>query len=181
MDRKLNAGLVSEDYKDRPCNCHDTCKRDGTCVYGQQCCKSCVVYEVTCRQCASTYTGSTGQFLKSRINGHLNVTQAWANGQGNACNTLARHLSDHLKSLHPVGTKFSSVLARELVEVKPLWQGDPILLMKSFKSRSCRLCNEERIQILKTRNRNPGKVINTRINLMHGCHHTPKFHRYSTI
>ena len=77
--------------------------------------------------------------------------------------------------------KFTCGLVRELVEVKPIWQGDPISVMKSFRTRSCRLCNEERIQILKTRNRQPNNVINTRIDLMRGCHHTPKFHRYSHL
>ena len=181
VERELNTGLLSEDYKDRPCNCNDTCKRNGICLYGQQCRKSCVVYSVTCRQCQSIYTGSTAQYLKKRINGHLNVTQAWANGVCKACTTLAGHLSDHLKSLHPPSTKFTCGLVRALVEVKPIWQGDPLSVMKSFRTRSSGLCNEERIQILKTRNRQPNNVINTRIDLMRGCHHTPKFHRYSHL
>ena len=136
------------------------------------------VYQVTCRVCGELYIGGTHQLLKNRTNGHLNDTQMRANGRGNRCDTFASHFTRHLHVVHAEGTRFSASLARQLIEVKPIWRCSPIQLLKSFQTRSCHLCLEERIQIWKAQKKDAPVLMNSSIGVMGSCLHRPKIHRY---
>ena len=174
------AWCVSLDYMNGDCNCNQADKvRNGTCIFGGKCRKYCAVYQVKCLLCGCSDIGSTGRHIKDRVNEKLSIAKQWANG--NKVNkkgaALGRHLCHHLGTLHPAGT-VTGVHVRSLVEAKPLWVGNMISVMKTFKTRSCRLCNEERVRIVKNLDKNPGKVINDRVGLMEACQHAPKFHRF---
>ena len=126
------------------------------------------IYQVTCRVCGELYIGDTHQLLKNCTNGHLNDTQMRSNGRGNRCDTLASYFTRHRHVVHAEGTRFSTSLARQLIEVKPI----------CFQTRSCRLGLEERIQIWKAQKKDAPALMNSSKAVMGSCLHRPKIHWY---
>ena len=63
-----------------------------------------------------------------------------------------------------------------MVEVKILWQGDPIQCMKSFGTKTCSLCMRERLEILKRLKKDPKKLMNSNNELYGACLHNTRFH-----
>jgi hypothetical protein len=59
-----------------------------------------------------------------------------------------------------------------------IWKGNAISTVKTFGSRKCKLCTQERLEILKATYRNKQKSINSRNEIYGACRHKPKFHRY---
>jgi hypothetical protein len=65
------------------------------------------------------------------------------------------------------------------IKVDILWKGDPLTCIKTFGTRSCKLCNKERMALLKLTRSNPNKVIN-KCNKIYGtCHHKMRFHWFT--
>ena len=157
---------------------------DGQCIVGGECRVPCTVYQATCKLCNATYIGSSAQLLKQRICQHLNDTQAMANGRATRSeasfrsDTFAQHFADHLKTTYEEGTEFRAPMVRRLINVGILYKGNPISLTKTFGTRGCRLCMEERCQLLKARRNGEPPLMNSSIHLMRGCHHKPKLHRF---
>ena len=69
---------------------------------------------------------------------------------------------------------------REAAKFQVLWQGNPISTVKTFGSEKCKLCMQERIEILKMWEDEPTKLINSCSEIYGACWHKPKFHRFST-
>ena len=61
-----------------------------------------------------------------------------------------------------------------------IWQGNPHSSVKTFGSRGCLLCAQERLAILKAYNsKNRKLLINSKHEIFGACRHKPTFHRYS--
>lgn len=178
LDSKLRAGWESGDLRDPGCNCSHALLRDGTCIFGGKCRASGVVYKIRCRLCQQQYIGSTGMKLKDRIGQHCNIAQASHNGRHKEKSTFQTHFCNHLNVLFPDGEKVRGATVRNMLEVEVLWEGNPLTMNRMFGTRSCRLCLEEKVEILKHLDKDPGMMVNTSIELMRGCRHTAKLHRF---
>jgi hypothetical protein len=67
------------------------------------------------------------------------------------------------------------------VEVETVWEGDVIQCSKTYNTRGCRLCMEERLRILEAVKQDPHLCINKSIDLMASCPHRPEFHDYYLV
>jgi hypothetical protein len=59
-----------------------------------------------------------------------------------------------------------------------LWKGNPLVCVKTFGTRNCSLCKQERLAILKASYNQPKKQINYCNEIYGACRHKPQFHRY---
>jgi len=67
LNAKLNVGLISTDFQTLPYNC----RNKGACAYGGRCRTSIVVYQATCLKTGKKYLGNTQQFVKARMQQHV--------------------------------------------------------------------------------------------------------------
>jgi hypothetical protein len=185
LDKKLNAGLVTKEYKTRDCNCRGSNLREGECIYGEECRKRCVVYKISCRHCKKFYIGNTSDLLKNRVSGHCCDACSLANKSAKPRSTaLSRHCFTHLCISHPdgppYGSRFSVPLVKSMLDVEVLWHCNGIRASKSFGKRECLLCNQERLYILKAMKSDEGKklLLNPDLRLSSGCPHKTKFHLF---
>jgi hypothetical protein len=169
LNTKLNNAIISKDFQNLFCNC----RNNQACLYEGKCCHSIVVYQVTCLKMNKRYIGNTQQDVKTRLQGHTqDVKNLFINGKSS--NSFASHFA----SLIPDGTTKKSVKDFIKVKVNILWQGDPLSCVKTFKTRSCKLCAKERYAIIKLTRKTPNLAIN-KCNEVHGaCGHKPQFHRF---
>ena len=174
LNDKLMEGIVSKDFKDRPCSCNARSLVNGKCIYGGNCRSCVVVYEAKCKICKCSYVVNTQQQLKQRINQHCNDVVKLVNC-GERSDSFASHWGSHFEDgNHDI--RASDV--RELIEVEILWQGSPIKCMRSFGKKTCRLCMEEKLEILKRNKKNPALLINSKGEVYGACRHKTKFHRF---
>jgi len=66
-----------------------------------------------------------------------------------------------------------------MVEMKILWEGNPISRMKTFENLGCLLCMKERETILKRSMGNPKQIINPRNEAYGACWQKTRFHMYT--
>lgn len=97
---------------------------------------------------------------------------------GKWSDSFAKHwASHHFPDSH---IEITLDMVRQMKEIDILWQGNPISCMKSFKKRAYCLCMTEHLLILKTsRGKDAKKLINSNNEIYGGCHHIPKFHRFT--
>ncbi len=127
----------------------------------KKCCYSIVVYQATCHKTNKKYIGNTQQHVKTRLQGHIQDIK-----------------NLFIASLIPDGTTKKNVKDFIKVKVDILWQGDPLSCVKTFGTRSCKLCTKERYAIIKLTRETPNLAIN-KCNEVHGaCRHKPWFHRF---
>ena len=168
-------------------DCRGSNKRDGCCIYGEDCRKRCVVYKITCRHCGKFYIGNTSDLLKNRTCGHCCDTCSLANKSKKPRSTaISRHCNQHLSISHPdgppYGSRFSVPLVKSMLDVEVLWHCNGIRACKSFRKRECLLCNQERLYILKAMKSKDGqKLLNPDLRLGAGCPHKTKFHLFKWI
>ena len=87
--------------------------------------------------------------------------------------------ANHFAALVPENTPKKEVKNFVKVKVKILWKGDPLSCVKTFGTRACKLCNKERMEILKITRLNPSKAINKNTEVHGACRHKPRFHRFT--
>jgi hypothetical protein len=93
-------------------------------------------------------------------------------------NKSSDSFASHFASLVPEGTTKKNVKDFVKVKVDILWQGDPLSCVKTFGTRSCKLCAKERYAIIKLTCETPNLAIN-KCNEVHGaCRHKLRFHRF---
>jgi len=63
-------------------------------------------------------------------------------------------------------------------KAKTIWQGDPLSCVRTFGTKSCKLCFREKIAILELIRKHPSKAINVRNEIHGACRHKPRFHRF---
>ena len=60
-----------------------------------------------------------------------------------------------------------------------LWQGHPVSITKSFRTKKCYLCMKERVHILKQMYLKKCPIINNKSKIYSSCRHNTKFHRFA--
>ena len=92
--------------------------------------------------------------------------------------SYARHFAALFLERFPEKDEISSEFQRPYIESSKLWQGNPISAAKTFATRTCTLCNMERIHIFKQSMTDSTILINSNNEIYGACRHNPKFHRY---
>ena len=133
-----------------------------------------MVHKETCRLCNKFYLGCTQNYHKNRNSQHLGYVKRLV-CKGKKSDSHAEHFAEHFKQLK---AKCTIARVREMTEKEIIWQGDPIACVKSFGTKSCVLCMQERCAILKASNTCPDSLINSRNEIFGGCRHIPRFHRF---
>jgi hypothetical protein len=174
-EKKLMNGIHCGDCVDRPCNCSKASQVNGECPFGGKCRQHFLVYEATCQACNQIYIGNTQQTLKVRFRQHCNDTVSLVRGKITAADTLARHLASHIPS-----KTASACDVRALFRVKVKWKGNPFGVMKTFRTYSCQLCVNEKVDILRCSEAGEkGRVMNSRLKWDEACPHVAHFHRFT--
>ena len=120
------------------------------------------------------YIGSMQGRLKTRMNLHNQKFRRIAN----QVRTLDSY-AEHFAALCPA--KLATVKhIRSLMPVKVLWEGNPLLVNKTFGKIKCSLCMKERILILRQFYTDKSRLINESNEFYGSCRHRAKFHRLTT-
>jgi len=190
LDRKLDEGLESEDFKTRDCNCKGSNRREGNCIYGENCRKKVLIYKIKCRHCSKFYIGSTYDCLKSRADGHCSATCAIANKSKYAKvwrTAWSNHANTHLGISHPDGPPYQYVQGRftvptvkTMMDFELMWHCNGILASKSFGKRNCILCNQERVEIVRAmKSSKNNQLLNRDLKIGSKCIHKARFHNFT--
>ena len=188
LSTKLSRYIYLADLRDNdPCNCPG-----GQCVLKGaegQCKLRNVIYQITCGFCNQAYIGNTSQTLKARANGHLTETlrafdpggNVSNNGQRASSTTFATHYSSCWKAHHlPGASRPSRAQLRARCEFRILWRGKTLTCHRTMLDWDCRLCQQERIALVRARFIAPVRrffgLINKHNELNGACRHRPRFH-----
>ena len=176
---KINANVVSEDFRSRDCNCQHH-KTEG-CTFNNHCRDTIVVYRVQCKTTGKSYIGCTQQHFKKRMQDHINdvrhnrTVKTDRTGQSRS-DTYAKHFAALAVNFQDPTTN----LIRNMATYHILWKGNPLSTVKTFGTNNCILCNQERLNLFKWFKTKPDKLINACPEIYGECKHRPKFHRLST-
>jgi hypothetical protein len=173
--RKVNENITTEEEERKVCNCRRRKGELTTCRYDGICCESNVIYEIECKTTGKKYVGNTSQKVKKRMEQHWNTVRKLKN-----IGEKSTSFASHFASLIPNSDKIlSAPKCRELAptSIRILWQGDPILCNKFFRTNKCLLCTKEKFEILKRFMKDRNNQINSCNEIYGGCRHIPKFHR----
>ena len=175
LSSKVMKGIVSQNFRLRKCNCNKRSKIDGNCTFAGKCKTTCCIYNINCLVCGKDYVGQTQNAAKTRTGQHCgDVIKLF--GKGIKTDTFASHFAQHLKDRNPATVTINEV--QNCTRSKLIWSGNPISLMKSFKTLSCQLCMRERVEIAKRWLVNPVTLINSNNEIYGGCRHNAKFHHF---
>ena len=166
---KLSKNLKSKEFEALNCNCrkNEKCKFDGKCR------SSIVVYKAICNTTGKAYIGNTQQFVKKRIQQHVQDVKRLVVSKMNSDS-----FATHFGKLIPEGTEKKAIKGLVDLKVEIIWQGNPISCVKTFGTRNCKLCTKERLEIVKTCKYYPNKIINKCNEVYGACRHKPRFHRF---
>jgi hypothetical protein len=192
-EKKLMARIFCGDCMDRGCNCGDVSLVGGECPFGGDCRKRFVVYEASCQACSASYVGNTQQTVKQRFRQHCQDTKSLLRGRLVSADTFASHFARHIREVPPPSslggvdtiTPLSEVFQASAGDIRPYfrvkvrWQGNPFAVMKTFRTYSCMLCVNEKVEILRASWARPGLLMNSRIRWDVACPHSPHFHRFN--
>jgi hypothetical protein len=120
------------------------------------------------------YIGNTQQHFKMRMKGHFqDIKKLMEKG------VRSDSYTQHFAGIWPRGAAVPTPgMYHDLIKCKILWQGNPILVMKTFRKNTCALCNRERMEIIKISRATPDILINSCSEIHGACCHKPRFHRY---
>ena len=186
---KIDDGVESFELEDERCNCSAPNRdEEGNCIYEQNCRCKCLIYGANCFICDALYIGSTQANLKSRMEGHMQDVRDFFR-TGKRTDSFARHFSKHIENgdyERFLGKEVSEVPTRGEVKqmfwTEVLWYPDSKLsVSRKFKTKDCRLCSEEKLQILKWKQvkeqyGEAREVINRNSDFFAACRHNPKIH-----
>ena len=176
LSNKLNKGWHCLEFMDRECNCYSVNKdQDGKCIYGRICRNRNLVYKVTCTKTGKFYIGSTMTTLKKRMEGHMNDVKKIMDGK-DFSDTFATHFSKVYTNLY--GTEFDINKLKKLFTYNILWSSNLLSIVKKYGTLDCRLCAEERINILFSGARRRNLMLNKSSDIYCPCRHKGAFHRY---
>lgn len=169
LSNKILEDVESLDFKTLECNC-----RGGSCNYNNICRAPIIVYEVKCKITDKVYIGNTQQHFKKRMQQHF----------GEMKNLFCKEIpsdsyAKHFASVWPHNSDPPTPeQQRKLISCKMLWQGNPLKVVKTFHTKNCILCSQERLAILKQKWKDKTKLINANSEIYGSCRHNPHFHRY---
>ena len=92
--------------------------------------------------------------------------------------TFARHFAEQTQNFHHDPRHPTPKLLRQITTLQVLWKGSPLGTVKTFGTRNCLLCNNERLQICKWMRTKPNLLINRCTELYGACRHKAHFHRF---
>ena len=142
LTSKMIEGVSSAEFEPEDCNCNSSSFVDGKCAYGGKYRHKCVIYEAKCKYCGKAYIGNTQQKLKIRMGQHYSDVRALVN-TGKLSDSFAAHFASHFKKKECTAAK-----VRKMVEMRVLFEGNPISCSKSFGKLTCSLCMAKRMEIL---------------------------------
>jgi hypothetical protein len=94
------------------------------------------------------------------------------------------HRSDsfaaHFGKIIPSNTEKSKIRQHVKIKVDILWKGLPLSCVKTFGTKTCKLCAKERYAILTQLFKDPNGTINKCPEVYGACRHKPRFHRFET-
>mmetsp|Transcript_40610 Transcript_40610/g.60223 ORF Transcript_40610/g.60223 Transcript_40610/m.60223 type:complete len:259 (-) Transcript_40610:358-1134(-) len=140
LNAKLNKNLLSADFMDRPCNC----KNPDLCPFRGKCRKKIVVYEGKCLNSDKRYRGNTQQFVKIRTQQHVRDVKNLVQ-YNQRSDAFAYHFAKYVPRNNLTRKQMAPYIR---VEVKTIWQGDPLSCVRTFGTKSCKLCFRMKIAIL---------------------------------
>ena len=85
---------------------------------------------------------------------------------------FAKHKVRHFDSKPTAGQ------VRDLCTFEIIRTINPFSFMRGIRTYECRLCMEEKVEILKAKKNNPRTLINENSDIYGPCRHRTKFHRY---
>jgi len=173
LDKLVIKGITSRDMKYREYNCSRPNRLEsGKCMYNGKCRESCIIYRVECRICKKIYIGNIQNFLKKRIQEHMNDVVKLVNKE-QISDSFAKHFTKHI--CQPNATAKDVKL---LLKIKTIKRLDPIRA-SGFRTDKCQLCMEERIEIATIwLEKGPSRLINKNAKIYGSCRYKAKFHVY---
>ena len=185
LSKKVMMNIYDEEGEDRECNCNSSSKcENGECLYGGECRKKYVIYELKDSITGKSYIGKTQQFLKNRTSNH--IADVWKRVEAKKNNktyqkddSFSRHFSTYCSDCtnsSQVRTKLKGIL-----DVNILWQGERIQCMKTARTRDCRICMKERMTIMQSLRDDKYKVINDNSDIYSSCKCQSGFHKFAQI
>eukprot|EP00542_Grammatophora_oceanica_P003096 CAMPEP_0194068284 /NCGR_PEP_ID=MMETSP0009_2-20130614/87012_1 /TAXON_ID=210454 /ORGANISM="Grammatophora oceanica, Strain CCMP 410" /LENGTH=418 /DNA_ID=CAMNT_0038721369 /DNA_START=43 /DNA_END=1297 /DNA_ORIENTATION=- len=133
LNAKLNKNLLSADFMDRPCNCKDP----DLCPFRGKCRKKIVeLYEGKCLNSDKRYRGNTQQFVKIRTQQHVRDVKNLVQ-YNQRSDAFAYHFAKYVPRSNLTRKEMTQCIR---VEVKTIWQGDPLSCVRTFGTKSCKLC-----------------------------------------
>jgi len=141
LSRKLTVGLTSQDFEPLPYNFRTG--GNGACGYNNMCRNSKVIYKVKCNNTGKACIGNTQQKFKARMQQHFNKVQKRVK-LGEKLGAYAKHFATQFHATNP-----SPAYQHGGITCSIIWQVNPISLVKTFATKNCVMCAEERIAILK--------------------------------
>ena len=195
LTSKLSRFVTSATFPDHePCNCQSNHLGRPCILVGDaagQCRQKNVVYKLTCGFCQHSYIGNTSRHLKRRVYEHLTDvtkcihnpvghTATGNNGLRSSSTRFAKHLAKCWRDTHVLGATPTVANLRKQCEISILWRGSTLSCHKSFRDWDCRLCQQERIALIRARffdsDRRYDHLINKNLELLGTCKHRTRFH-----
>ena len=171
-------GIESKDFIRETCNCH--WNKTGNCNNNNICRHSMIVYQNTCKNTGKTYIGNTQQHFKKRMQQHNGDTRRQLS-KGIKSDSFAKHFSHQMQNMNHKDTKVFHRTLRNSYTSKVLWQGKSISTVKTFGTKHCSLCSQERLHIFYKSKENPETLINSCHEIFGACRHKTRFHRYLKV
>jgi hypothetical protein len=145
---KMIENVESLDFKTRDCSCRSPTK---SCQYGNICRVPVVVYKVKCNTLGKIYMGNIQQFFKARMRGHFQDVKQYVEKH-----IFSYSYAKHFGGMVPKGAQAPTPgMQRNLITCSIIWKGGPITAVQKFGMNSCKLCNRERMAIIKTEYKSP--------------------------
>jgi hypothetical protein len=123
-----------------------------------------------------SYLGNTQQHPKKRMQGHAqDVRRLFISGVKS--DSFAEHFCQFIP---PPKDATEKVKVQDHIKYRfeIVWKGNALNTVKTFGTRGCSLCTQERLEILKAVHKNPKASINAKNEIYGACRHKPRFHRY---
>ena len=89
--------------------------------------------------------------------------------------SFAKHMKTHFEK----GSKVSAAEIREKLVMEVVWQGNPLVLNRSFSTRKCLLCDKEKCAIMDTTLDTNTILMNSNSEIFGSCRHNSRFHRFT--
>jgi hypothetical protein len=154
LSAKMIENVESLDFKTRDCNCTSPTK---SCQHGNVCRVPVVVYKVKCNTLGKICICNTQQFFKARMRGLFQDVKQYV--EKHICSDSYAKQSGGMVPPQ-VAQAPTPGMQRDLISCSIIWKGDPITAVKTFGKNSCKLCNRERMTIVKTEYKKSPRVMN---------------------
>lgn len=159
---------------DIECNCYNVNKdADRNCFYGGKCRNRNLVYKVMCKKTGKFYVGSTMTTLKKRMEGYMNDIKKILDSK-DFSNIFVTYFATVYTRLY--GNEFNINNLKKMLAYKILWSGNPLSIVRGYGLIDCRICAEEKLNILFSGARRRNLIINKSNDIYCPCRYKGTFH-----